>query len=124
MWLNETAPGVPSKSALGAALFYTIHQWSYLYEYINHGAVEIDNNWIENQIRPFALGRKNWLFLGNEDSAAISARYYSLIQSCILNNINPRRYLNYVFAQAHKMRRKEIDPKKLLPQFINKKLLE
>jgi len=70
------------------------------------------------------LGRKNWLFLGNEDSAAVSARYYSLIQSCILNGINPRKYLNYVFTQAHKMRRKEVDPKKLLPQFINKKLLE
>ncbi len=124
LWLNETAPGVPSKSALGAALFYTMHQWPYLYEYINHGEVEIDNNWIENQIRPFALGRKNWLFLGNEDSAAVSARYYSLIQSCILNSINPRKYLNYVFIQAHKMRRKEVDPKKLLPQFINKKLLE
>ena len=53
----------------------------------------------------------------------ISARYYSLIQTCILNNINPQKYLNYVFSQAHKMRREEVDPKKLLPQFIDKNLL-
>ena len=73
---------------------------------------------MENQIRPFALGRKNWLFLGNEASAAISAIYYSLIQTCILNNINSRAYLNYVFTQTHKMRRGEIDPAILLPQTI------
>jgi transposase len=122
-WLDKTIAGVPPKSALGAAILYTLNQWPYLYEYINHGEVEIDNNWVENEIRPFALGRKNWLFIGNEGSAAISARYYSLIQTCILNNINPRKYLNYVFGQAHKMRREEIDPKKLLPQFIDRNLL-
>lgn len=122
-WLDKTIVGVPPKSALGSAILYTLNQWPYLYEYINHGGVEIDNNWVENEIRPFALGRKNWLFVGNEGSAAVSARYYSLIQTCILNGINPRKYLNYVFSQAHKMRREEIDPKKLLPQFIDKNLL-
>src|SRR3989338_3678532 len=99
------------------------NQWRYLYEYVNQGEVEIDNNWVENQIRPFALGRRNWLFLGNEKSAAISARYYSLIQTCILNDINPRQYLNYIFTQVHRLRRKEIEAESLLPQFIDKTLL-
>jgi transposase len=122
-WVNKSLLYVPSQSAIGKALSYTTKQWPYLYEYINHGEVEIDNNWAENQIRPFALGRKNWLFLGNEDSAAISARYYSLIQSCIINKIDPRNYLSYVFTQVHKMRRGEVDPKTLLPQFIDRNLL-
>ncbi len=124
VWVDKSLLYVPSESAIGDALSYTARQWPYLYEYINHGEVEIDNNLAENQIRPFALGRKNWLFLGNEDSAAVSARYYSLIQSCILNNINPRSYLSYVFTQVHKIRRCEIDPATLLPQFIDKNLLD
>ena len=122
-WVDQTILGVPTESALGHALAYTVNQWRYLYEYVNQGEVEIDNNWVENQIRPFALGRRNWLFLGNEKSAAISARYYSLIQTCILNDINPRQYLNYIFTQVHRLRRKEIEAESLLPQFIDKTLL-
>jgi len=111
------------QSALGKAVTYALNQWEYLSRYVEYGEVEISNCWTENQIRPFALGRKNWLFVGNETSANKSALLYSLIQSCKLNNIHPRRYLIYVLNQAHHMRRKEIDPVTLLPQFINKELL-
>ena len=123
LWLDKSISKSPPQSAIGKALSYTLKQWPYLYEYINHGEVEIDNNLMENQIRPFALGRKNWLFLGNEASAAIGARYYSLIQTCLLNWINPRHYLNYIFTQVHKIRKGEIDPKSLLPQYIDQTLL-
>jgi hypothetical protein len=60
----------------------------------------------------------------NEHSANKSALLYSLIQTCRLNDIDPRRYLEYVLSQAPKMRRREIDPTSLLPQFINKDLLK
>lgn len=114
----------PSQSALGKAVTYCLNQWPYLCRYIDYGEVEISNCWIENQIRPFALGRRNWLFVGNEQSANKSALLYSLIQTCKLNDIDPRKYLEYVLNLVHKMRRNEIDPASLLPQFINKDLLK
>ena len=113
----------PPKSLLGEAVTYALNQWSYLIEYVNHGEAEISNCWIENQIRPFALGRRNWLFAGNPESANKAALLYSLIQSCKLNDINARVYLEYVLNQVHRMRRGEVEPEKLLPQFIDKNLL-
>jgi hypothetical protein len=111
------------KSTLGKAIAYALNHWEYLIKYIDHGEAEIDNNLIENQIRPFALGRKNWLFIGNEEAARTAAFFYSIIQTCRLNNIDPRKYLIYVLYQAGRMRRQEIDPRNLLPQFIDKTLL-
>lgn len=92
--------------------------------YIEYGEAEIDNNWVENQIRPFALGRKNWMFIGNKDAADTAAFFYSIIQTCKLNNIECHKYLTYVLNQAGKMRRHEIDAKNLLPQFIDQNLLQ
>jgi transposase len=113
----------PPQSVLGKAVQYCLNQWTYLSRYVDYGEVEISNCWIENQIRPFALGRRNWLFVGNEVSANKSALLYTLIQTCKLNKINPRHYLEYVLNQVHKIRRREIDPTSLLPQFINKNLI-
>lgn len=114
----------PPQSVLGKAVAYCLNQWPYLCRYIDYGEIEISNCWIENQIRPFALGRRNWLFVGNEQSANKSALLYSLIQTCKLNDVDPRQYLEYVLSQAHKMRRNEIEPTSLLPQFINKSLFK
>ena len=119
--LTNTSPA--AKSALGKAINYALNQWEHLNKYINYGEAEIDNNLIENQIRPFAIGRKNWMFLGNERAAKTAAFFYSLIQSCKLNDINPKKYLIYVLYQTRKMQRNEVDPKTLLPQFIDKTLL-
>ena len=74
-------------------------------------------------MRPFAVGKRNWLFVGNEKSASKAALLYSLIQSCELNDINPRAYLEYVLNQVHQMRRREVDPATLLPNTIDRKLL-
>ena len=112
-----------SKSALGGAITYTLNQWEYLIRYVNYGEAEIDNNLVENQIRPFALGRKNWLFLGNVVAAKTAAFFYSLIQTCRLNNIDPRKYLIYVLGQVGNMRRGEVTARNLLPQFIDRGLL-
>lgn len=111
-----------TKSALGAAITYTLNQWLYLIKYIEHGEAEIDNNWCENQIRPFAVGRKNWLFLGNERSAHIASFFYSIIQTCRINQIDPRKYLIYVLSQAGNIRLGTVKPTDLLPQFIDKSL--
>ncbi len=113
----------PPQSVLGKAVFYAKNQWPYLIRYIDFGEAEISNCLMENQIRPFALGRRNWLFIGNEESANKSALLYSLIQTCKINQIEPRKYLQYVLNQVHKMRRKEIDIRTLLPQFIDTKFL-
>jgi transposase len=81
------------------------------------------NNLIENQIRPFAVSKKNWMFIGNARAAKTAAFFYSLIHSCKLNNVNPKNYLIYVLYQAGNIRRHEVDPRSLLPQFIDKALL-
>lgn len=110
----------PPKSLLGVAVTYTKNQWPYLKKYIDHGEVPISNCWIENQIRPFALGRKNWLFTGTPQSANKAALLYSLIQTCRMNSIDPRKYLEHVLNLSNAMRRGDVSPTSLLPQFIDK----
>ena len=114
----------PPKSLLGVAVTYCKNQWPELIRYIDHGQAQISNCWVENQVRPFAVGKRNWLFVGNELSAQRAPLLYSLIQSCDLNKINPRDYLEYVLNQVHRMRRREVDPVSLLPHTINKDLLQ
>lgn len=120
--LAKTIKTLP-KSTLGAAITYLKNNEKYLRKYIEHGNAQISNILTENQIRPFAIGRKNWLFVGNEASANKSALLYSIIQSCKINNIDFRKYLIYVLNNAHAMRRGDIDAKSLLPQFINPEIL-
>lgn len=113
----------PPSSLLGKAVTYCKNQWQELIRYVEHGDAQISNCLVENQVRPFAVGKKNWMFIGNEQSAQRAALAYSLIQSCLINNINPYHYLVYVLKQANKLRRKEINPITLLPHTIDKLLL-
>jgi len=119
-----TKINAPPKSLLGVAVTYCKNQWDDLVRYVNYGEAQISNCWVENQVRPFAVGKRNWLFVGNEASAKKAALIYSLIQSCELNNIDPRLYLEYVLSQVHRMRRQEVDPSTLLPHTIDPKLLK
>jgi len=113
----------PPKSYLGQAVTYLLNQWPTLIEYVKYGEMPISNILIENQMRPLKLGAKNWLFVGNEQSANRGMLLYSLIQTCLMNNIHPRHYLIYVLEHAQAMRRGEIAPASLLPQFIDQSLL-
>ena len=79
---------------------------------------------IQNEIRNIALGRKNWLFINNQDSGKIHALFYSLILSAIMNNLNPRLYIHYLIMQIHHLRKKTIDPKTLLPHTIDRNALK
>lgn len=123
-WLKSVLPTVPPKSLLASAINYTLRQWPYLIKYVHHGMAEIDTNWIENKIREVALGRKNWLFMGNEDSGAVHALFYSLVLSCILNSLNPRLYLHYIIMKIHDLRQGKIDPYQLLPHTIDQNKLK
>jgi len=80
---------VVPKSLLGTAVNYTFNQWPYLTTYLDHGEVTPDNNAAENAIRPFVIGRKNWLFAGNQKGAEASACLYSLIETAKANNLEP-----------------------------------
>lgn len=114
----------PPKSLLGQAVMYIKNQWPALTEYIRHGTVPISNCLMENLIRPFALGRKNWMFVGTPESANKAALLYSLILTCRMNGIDPRKYLEFVLNQANAMRRGNVSAESLLPQFIDKALLK
>lgn len=98
--LENAKTKAPPKNKLGQAIQYALNQWQYLSEYIQHSEVEIDNNWVENNVRPFALGRKNCLFVGNQRGANARALFYSLIETCVMNDVNPRTYLRKLFELA------------------------
>lgn len=111
------------KSTLGTAITYLKNNELQLCQYVDYGHTHISNCLTENSIRPFAIGRRNWLFVGNEDSANKSALLYSLIQSCKINKINVRQYFTCILNKVHAMRRGDIEPTTLLPQFIDFQIL-
>ena len=123
-WLRQVKPQVPPKSQLGIAIQFKLNQWPFIIKYLRHGMAEIDTNWIENKIRDIAVGRKNWLFMGNKDSGTVHALFYSLILSSIMNNLNPRVYLHYLIMKIHEIRQGKIEPRTLLPHLIDQQLLK
>ena len=98
-WLEQTLTGVPPQSPIAKAIGYALNQWPMLLTYLESGELMIDNNHVENAIRPFALGRKNWLFLGNERGAKAAANIYSLIMTAKANQLEPYRYLRYLLQK-------------------------
>ncbi|EXD64441.1 transposase IS66 family protein, partial [Acinetobacter baumannii 25681_9] len=76
---------MPSSSPTARAINYSLKRWTALSRYLDDGNLPIDNNWIENQMRPWALGRKNWLFAGSLRSGQRAANIMTLIQSAKLN---------------------------------------
>jgi transposase len=97
LWLQELAPTVPAKSLLGKALNYTLGQWPRLIKYLDDGIIRMDNNLVENDIRPFVVGRKNWLFFEQPGGADAGAILYSLIQTAKVNGLEPYKYFCYIF---------------------------
>lgn len=99
---------VPEGSAIAKALDYSLKRWIALTRYINDGAVPIDNNWCENQVRPWAIGRSNWLFAGSLRSGKRAAAIMSLIQSARLNGHDPYAYLKDVLTRLPTQRASEV----------------
>ena len=98
-WLDEALPQVPPTSATGKALNYLHREWDKLIRYLDDGRLEIDNNGAENAIRPFVVGRKNWLFSASVKGVKASANLYSLIETAKANGLEPYAYLRYLFTE-------------------------
>jgi len=92
-------PSVLPKSSIGKAIDYALGEWEWLETYLEDGRVEIDNNLIENAIRPTALGKKNWMFIGRAETGERSAIIYSVIESCRRRGIDPYAYLKDVLSR-------------------------
>ena len=108
---------VVPKSLIGKAFAYTLSRWEKLSLYIHHGELEIDNNLIENAIRPVALGRKNYLFAGSHQAAQRAGMIYSLLASCKNNDVEPYKWLKNILQiipdyKANRVH--ELLPKKII----------
>lgn len=118
--LIEREQTTPPKSLLGKAVSYALGQWSRIEVYLEDGRLSPDNNATENAIRPFAVGRKNWLFSGSPRGAQASAAIYSLIETAKANDLNPYDYLLHVFEKLPCASSPE-EIKALLPQNLSSK---
>ena len=99
-WANEMQAKTALKSALGRAIHYLLEQWPYLTRYLEDGRLELSNNRAERSIKPFVMGRKNWLFANTPGGAQASAVIYSLIETAKENALDPYRYLPWVLQNA------------------------
>lgn len=123
MWLVKKSLQVVPKSLLGKAVHYALNQWQRLIGYIEFGCATPDNNLAENAIRPFCVGRRNWLFAGTPEGAQASATIYSLIESAKANLLEPYKYLRYLFEKLPFAQTMD-DYRKLLPGNLTGDILE
>lgn len=91
------------KSLIGKTIAYSLNQWEKLTAFMNDGRLEIDNNRSERSIKPFVIGRKNWMFANTPRGAAASAMIYSVIKTAKENGLHPFRYLEYLFEQFEQL---------------------
>jgi len=106
-------PGILPQSTLGKAVNYFLNDYTALVSYLRDGRFEIDNNLVENDVRPAAVGRKRWLFIGHPEAGWRSAVIYTIIQSCRRRGINPQEYLTDVLQRLPSMKSSQV--KDLLP---------
>ena len=112
-WLQATLTQLSAKSELAGAIRYALGRWTALTRYLDDGRLEIDNNAVERQMRPVALGRKNYLFAGSDAGGERAAAIYSLLATAKLNGLDPEAYLREVLAQIAEHPVNEVD--QLLP---------
>ena len=112
-WLTQQRQKVPDGSATAKAIDYSLKRWAALVRFIDDGDLPIDNNWVENQIRPIALGRNNWLFAGSLRAGKRAAAVMSLVHSARLNGHDPYAYLRDVLERMPTQPASRID--ELLP---------
>ena len=96
-WLETVQ--VSGKGKLADAVRYALNERKYLYTFLENGDVPIDNNRAENAIRPFAVGRRNWLFSNTANGAKASAALYSIISTAQANGLDAEKYLTELFSQ-------------------------
>lgn len=113
-WIDEQSIKVLPKSPIGKAMTYCINQWPKLMACFEDGRLPLDNNLIENKIRPLALGRKNYLFAGSHDAAQRIAMIYSFFATCKVHNVNPLEWLTHVLNNIQETKMHQLHT--LLPQ--------
>jgi transposase len=107
-WMQLTRQKITDGSATARALDYSLKRWVALTRFVDDGRLPVDNNWIENQIRPIAIGRNNWLFAGSLRAGKRGAAVMSLIQSARLNGHDPYAYLSDVLRRLPTQRASQI----------------
>jgi transposase len=117
-WLDDRVHHVAPKSLLGKAILYALNEWTKLRVYLQDGHIPIDNNLVENAIRPFVIGRKNWLFSGSPDGARASAAFYSLIETAKACGHEPYWYLRHLFEQLPLAKTRD-KMRLLLPMYLD-----
>jgi transposase len=120
-WLQNVS--VPPQSKAGKAVSYALNEWNKLSKYIDHPFLTPDNNRAENTIRPFVVGRKNWLFSNTPKGANSSAILYSLVETAKANKLEPYKYLRYLFAKLPEASTEE-DLRQLLPTNVLKEQID
>ena len=114
VWVDEKRPKVTPKSVGGKAINYFFNEYQYLIRYLEDGKLNISNCGVENKIRPFAIGRKNWLFSTSVEGAQASAMFYSLIETAKANNVEPFDWLKDILEKLPHAKTIE-DYEELLP---------
>ena len=117
-WIFAEVKSTLPKSQMGKAMRYAMERWDKLSEYLNDGSLHIDNNAIENAIRPIALGRKNYLFAGSHDAATRAGMLYSFFAICKKHEVNPYQWLKYTLENIMTINHKNI--RDLYPQNFKK----
>jgi transposase len=118
-WMDKKAEGILPGGYLGKALHYTLKLWPRLIKYVDDGIIPIDNNGVENALRPECLGKKNWLFSFTPSGANASAFHYSFIETSKANGLDPYWYMRYFFENIVYAKNEE-DFKALMPQYVDK----
>ncbi|QVL30320.1 transposase [Telmatocola sphagniphila] len=111
-WLEKLQKQVLPKSPIGEAVGYSLNQWKALNVYITDGRLSIDNNVAERAIKPYAIGRRNWLFFGSDNGGRTLSILSSFTATCLMHKINPWEYLRDVLIRL------PITPKEQLPMML------
>lgn len=98
-WINSVESKTLPQSLVGKAITYAINQKDYLGSFLLDARIQLSNNLAEQSVKPFVIGRKNWLFSNTANGATSSTVIYSIIQTAIANKLIPQKYLEYVFTQ-------------------------
>ena len=132
-WLDNISPKTPPKRLMGKAISYTLKNWSRLTGYLEDGNAKIDNNLVENSIRPFVIGRKNFLFADSVNGANAVAVFYTMVETAKAHELNPEHYLNYIFThlpaaetveQIEALLPWSVTPEQILPEHLAQALAE
>jgi len=121
-WLDSRRPQVPPSTLLGKAIHYTLKQWPKLLRYLDSPHLHPDNNACERAIRPFVIGRRNWLISGSPMGATASAGWYSIVETAKANEVEPYLYLRHILSHLPDSKNRK-DYRFLLPWNLSKKSL-